>query len=92
MVLSLIRCQRLVFVKFLKWVGKLLKLTGCYLSRNFKIPPFNKIIDKVFTSRQKYEDKSRVQGLVILTMNILYGIQRRKDINEFFKSKSNHWM
>ena len=33
-----------------------------------------------------------MQGLVKLIMNNLYGVQMRRDINEPFKCKSEHWM
>ena len=33
-----------------------------------------------------------MQGLVKLVMNSLYGFQIRKDINESYKYKSQHWM
>ena len=33
-----------------------------------------------------------MQGLVILIMNSLYGVQISKDINEIYKFKSEHWL
>ena len=33
-----------------------------------------------------------MQGLVILIMYSLYGVQIRKDIDDFYKCKSEHWM
>ena len=33
-----------------------------------------------------------MQGLFKLLMNALYGRQVRKDNNEFYKCKSQHWM
>ena len=33
-----------------------------------------------------------VQGLVKLIGNSIYGVQIRRDINESFNSKSEHWM
>ena len=33
-----------------------------------------------------------MQGLVKLIMNSLYGVQIRKDINQSYKCKSQHWM
>ena len=33
-----------------------------------------------------------MQGLVKLILNSLNGVQIRKDIDQFFKCKSEHWM
>ena len=33
-----------------------------------------------------------MQGLVKLLKNSLYGVQIRKDKNEFYKGNSEHWM
>ena len=33
-----------------------------------------------------------MQSLVKLIMNSLYGVQIRRDIDEFYKCKSQHWM
>ena len=33
-----------------------------------------------------------MQGLVKLIMNNLYGVQIRRDIDESYKCKSQHWM
>ena len=33
-----------------------------------------------------------MQGLAELNTKILYGLHIRKDINEFYESKSEHWM
>ena len=33
-----------------------------------------------------------MQGLVKLIMNSLYGVQLRKDIDQSYKCKSQHWM
>ena len=62
-------------------------------SENFKVPPFRKLFDKLFNlKKHKEEGNDLVQGLVKLFMNGLYRIQIRIDINEFCKSKSEHWM
>ena len=45
----------------------------------------------MFALRQKYTDNS-MQGLVKLIMNSLYGVQVRKDIDQSYKCKSQHWM
>ena len=33
-----------------------------------------------------------MQGVVELVMNSLYGVQIRKDNNDFYKCKFEHWM
>ena len=60
----------------------------------FKISPFRKIIDKLFTLGKKYKDEKidLMQGLVKLIMNSLYGVQMRKNINEFLYCQSETWM
>ena len=67
---------------------------GVIYRGNFKMSPFRKVIEKLFALRQKYKDERNdlMQGLVKLLMNSLYGVQIRKDINEFYKCKSEHWM
>ena len=53
---------------------------------NFKISPFRKVIEKLFASRQKYKDEKNdlMQRLVKLILNIVYGVQIRRDINESY--------
>ena len=48
----------------------------------------------MFALGQKNKDEGNdlVQVLVELLMNSLYGIQIRKDNNEFYKCKSEQWM
>ena len=67
---------------------------GVIYRENFKISPFRKVIEKLFTLRQKYidEHKDLMQRLVELIMNSLYGVQIRKDIDHSYKCKSQHWM
>ena len=67
---------------------------GVIYRENFKVPPFRKVIDKLFALRQKYKDENNdvMQLLVKLLMNILYGEQIRKDIEENFACKSEYWM
>ena len=57
---------------------------GVIYRENFKISPFRKVIEKFFALRQKYKDEKNdlMQGLVNIIMNSLYGVQKRKDINE----------
>ena len=67
---------------------------GVIYRENFKISPFRKVIAKLFALRQKYkyEHNDLMQGLVKLIMNSLYGVQIRKDIDQSYKCKSQHWM
>ena len=48
----------------------------------------------MFASRQFYKDEGNdfMQVLVKKIMNSLYGVQISKDIDEFSKCKSEHWM
>ena len=57
---------------------------GVIYRENFKIPPFRKVIEKLFASRQKYkvEKNDLMQGLVKLLMNSLYGVRIRRGNNE----------
>ena len=66
---------------------------GVSYQENFKMSPFRKVIKEVFTSRQKYKDEGTdlMQSLVKIIMNSLYGVEIRKDIDEFYKCKSEHW-
>ena len=75
--------------------GKVIELyEGVIYRENFKISPFRKVIEKLFALRQKYKDEHNhfLQGLVKLIMNSLYGVQIRKDIDQSYKCKSQHWM
>ena len=67
---------------------------GVIYREKFKISPFRKDLEKLFASRQKYKDEGNdlMQGLVIIILNSLYGVQIRRDIDEFFKCKPQHWM
>ena len=75
--------------------GKVIEFyEGVIYQENFKISPFRIVIEKLFASRQKYIDKGigLSQGLVNLIMNSLYGAQFRRNINESYYCKSEHWM
>ena len=75
--------------------GKLIQIyEGVIYRENFKISPFRKVIEKLFALRQKYKDENNdlMQRLVKLIMNSLYGVQIRKDIDQSYKCKSQHWM
>ena len=53
---------------------------------NFKISPLRKVIENLFALGKNYEDERNglMQNLVIIIMNIFYGVQMRKDFNDFF--------
>ena len=75
--------------------GKVVEIyEGVIYRENFKVSPFRKVIDKLFTLRQKCKNEGNdvMQLLVILLMNALYGEQIRKDIEEKFACKSEYWM
>ena len=75
--------------------GKVVEIyEGVLYRENFKVSPFRKIIEKLFALRQKYKDEHNdlMQGLAKLIMNSLYGVQIRKDIDQSYKCKSQHWM
>ena len=59
---------------------------GVIYRENFKISAFRKVIEKLFTLKQRYRDEKNdlKQGLVKLNMNSVYGIQKRKDVNESY--------
>ena len=81
--------------KIIKNGGRVIEIyEGVIYRENFKISPFRKVIEKLFDLRQKYEDEHNdlMQRLVKLIMNSLYGVQIRKDIDQFYKRKSQHWM
>ena len=66
---------------------------GVIYRENFKVSPFRKVIDKLFELRQKYKDENNFLHLLVeLIMITLYGEQRRKDTEERYKCKSEHWM
>ena len=51
-------------------------------------------MENPFALRQNYKEKGYdvLQGLVILIMNRLQGIQILKDTIEYYNCKSEHWM
>ena len=78
-----------------KYGEKLIQIyNGAVYRTNFKFSPFGKVIKKLFALGQRYNDEGidLVHSLVKLIMNSLCGIRIRKDIDEFFKCKSEHWM
>ena len=81
--------------EIIKTGGRVIEIyEGVIYRENFKISPFRKVIEKLFALRQKYKDEHNdlMQGLVKLIMNSLYGVQKRKDIDQSYKCKSQHWM
>ena len=67
---------------------------GAIYWEDFKISPFEKVIEKLFALGQKHKDEGKdlMQKLVKLIMNSFYGAQIRKYINESYCCKSEHWM
>ena len=67
---------------------------GVIYKQNFRISPFRKIIEKLIASGQNYknEDNHLMKGLVKVLKKSLYGVQKCKEYNEFYKCKSEHWM
>ena len=65
-----------------------------FIERILKVSPFRKVIEQLLSLRQKYKDEHNdlMQRLVKLIMNSLYGVQIRKDIDQSYKCKSQHWM
>ena len=83
------------FQEIVKFGGKVVEIYECVTYReNFKTSPFRKVIEKLFALIQKYKDEQNdlMQRLVKKIMNILYGAQIKKDINESCCCKSEHWM
>ena len=67
---------------------------GVIYRENFKISLSRKVIEGLFASREKYKDEHNdlMQKLVKLLMNSLYGVQIRRDIDQSYNCKSQHWM
>ena len=75
--------------------GKVIqKYEGVIYRENFKLNPFEKVINEIFKLRQKYKDENNevFELLVKLIMNSLYGEILRKDILESYQCKSEKWM
>ena len=75
--------------------GKVIEIyEGVIYRENYKISPFRNVIEQLFSLRQKYKDEHNdlMQKLVKLIMNSLYGVQIRKDIDQSYKCKTQHWM
>ena len=81
--------------KIVKIGGKVIQIyEGVFYRQNFKVSPFEKIIDELFPLRKKYKDEGNdvMQLLVKLIMNALYGEFLRKEILESYQCKSEMWM
>ena len=75
--------------------GKVIEIyEGVIYRENFKISPFRKVIEKLFTLWKKYkhEKNDLMEGLIKLIMNSSYGVQIRRDIIESYYCKSETWM
>ena len=75
--------------------GKLKELyERVFYEENFKTSLLWKKTEKLFSKRQKCKDESNelMHKLDKLIMNSLRWVQTRKDSNEFYKFKSQHWM
>ena len=75
--------------------GRVIEIYEGFIYReNFKISPFRKVMENLFALRQKYkgEHNDLMQRLVKLIMNSLYGVQIRRDIDQYYKCKSQRWM
>ena len=81
--------------EIVKICGKVIQIyEGVIYRENFRLNPFRKVIEKLFALRPQYkhEHNDLMEGLVKLIMNSLYGVQIRKDIDQSYKCKSQHWM
>ena len=75
--------------------GKIIEINAGVIYRaNFRLSRIRKVIEFLFTLKQKYKDEGKdlMQNLVKLIMDSLYGVQIREDIDEFYKCKSQHRM
>ena len=75
--------------------GKVVEIyEGVIYRENFKIIAFRKVIEKLYGVRQKYKTKhyDLMQKIVKLIMNSLYGVQIRRDIDQSYECKPQHWM
>ena len=83
------------FQELFKFGRKVIEIyEGVIYRQNFKKTPFTEIIEKFFVQKQNCKDEGNdlMQGLVILIENNLYSVRIRKDMNEFYQCKSEHWI
>ena len=81
--------------EILKIEGKVIQIyEGVFHRKNFRISSIKKIIGKLLALRQKCKDEinNLMQNFVKLIMNSLSEVHIRKDKNEVYKCKSEHWM
>ena len=81
--------------EIVKVEGKVVEICeGVVYRETLKVSPFKNVMEKLFASRQKGKDegKDSMQSSVKLITNSLYGVQIRKNDNDFNKCKSEHWM
>ena len=76
--------------------GKVIEIFEGVINReNYKVSPFEKVVEKFFELRQKYKDENTevMQLLVKLIMNSLYGEFLRTDVLKSYLYKSEMmWM
>ena len=95
MFISLICQYRLIFVKLLKWVERLLKLTRVlFIGKIFEYHLLGTFIDKFFTLGQKYKEEGNdlMSGSVKIRLKSFYVVQMRKEINESYSCKLEYWL
>ena len=81
--------------EFVKSGGIVIEIyEGVIYRKNFMISPTKKVFEKLFALRQKYKDEHNdfIHKLVKIIMKSLYGVQIRRDIDQSYKCKSQHWM
>ena len=75
--------------------GKAIEIYEILIYReNFKLSPFRKIIEKLFTLGQTFEDEGNalMQKIVISIINTLYGIQIHRYFSQFYKCNKQNWI
>ena len=74
--------------------GKVIRIyEGVIYRENFKTSLFRKKRKTVCCNKKSKDERNDLmQALVKLLMNSLYEVQIRKVINDFYKSKNQHWM
>ena len=65
-----------------------------FFEKTLKYHFLENFLEKLFALRKKYRDERNelVQVFFKLLMNSLHGVQIRKNINKFYKCKSQYWM
>ena len=75
--------------------GKIIEIyEGVIYRENFEVSPFKDFVNNLFELRAKCKSEGEdiLQEMVKLIMNSLYGQTIRKDIEEEFCCKTEHWM